>query len=215
MSASILCLEGVRVRREGRLVTVPDLRVEPGEAVAITGANGVGKTTLLLAAAGLVDLAAGRVQAFGRPFHEGAAPGAADLRRRMALAAQVPLLLAGSVRGNLAWGLRFRGMARRDVRARVDRWLDRMAIAHLASRSAPHLSGGEQRLVALARAFALQPEVLFLDEPFVHLDRAAVPMMEALVAETAATGTTVLVALHDRGQAARLATRTVLLDATP
>jgi len=209
MSAPILALAGVRVRREGRVLGVPDLEAARGELVAVLGPNGVGKTTLLLAAAGLVDLAAGQVSAFDRPFHAGVAPGALALRRRMALAAQVPLLLAGSVRSNLAWGLRFRGVPRGERRARVERWLDRFGLAHLAHRGAPSLSGGEQRLVALARAFVLEPELLFLDEPFTHLDAAAVPRVEALVAERVAAGATVLVALHDREQAARLGARVV------
>jgi energy-coupling factor transporter ATP-binding protein EcfA2 len=209
MTTPVLRLEGVCVTREGRAVRVPDLEVLRGEAVAVAGPNGSGKTTLLLAAAGLVDLTAGRVDAFGELFHQGAAPGARHLRRRVVYAAQAPLLLAGSVQGNLAWGLRFRGLPRAERRARIERWLPRLGIAHLAARSAPHLSGGEQRLVALARAFVLEPELLLLDEPFTHLDAAAVPLVEALVAELVAGGTTLLLATHDAAQARRLVSRVV------
>lgn len=215
MTPPVLRLEGVCVTREGRAVRVPDLQVARGEAVAVAGPNGSGKTTLLLAAAGLVDLAAGRVEAFGEPFHQGAAPGARQLRCRVVYAAQAPLLLAGSVQGNLAWGLRFRGLPRAERRARIERWLPRLGIAHLAARSAPHLSGGEQRLVALARAFVLEPELLLLDEPFTHLDAAAVPLVEALVAEVVAAGTTLLLATHDAPQAARLVSRVIDLGAFP
>jgi len=213
MSAPALHLHGVRVLREGRLVLdVVDLVVRPGEGVAVTGPNGSGKTTLLLAAAGLVDLAGGHVELFGQTFHQGVAPGALTLRQRVVYAAQAPYLLTGSVRSNLAWGLRFRGLPRTERRERIERWLARLGIAHLAARSAPHLSGGEQRLVALARAFVLEPELLLLDEPFTHLDAAAVPLVEALVQAVVAAGTTLLVATHDREQAARLAARVLDLS---
>jgi ABC-type sulfate/molybdate transport systems ATPase subunit len=218
MSAPVLRLEGVRVTREGRSTQVPDLVIARGEAVAVAGPNGSGKSTLLMAAAGLIDLAAGRVEAFGELFHQGVAPGARHLRCRVVYAAQAPLLLAGSVQGNLAWGLRFRGMPRTERRARVAAWLPRLGIAHLAARSARHLSGGEQRLVALARAFVLEPELLLLDEPFTHLDAAAVPLVETLVNEVTAGGTTLLLATHDREQAARLVSRVIdlgQLDRSP
>ena len=214
MSTTVLRLEGVRVARGDRSVVVPDLAVTPGEVVAVVGPNGAGKSTLLLAAAGVVDLASGVVHAFGRPFHQGAAPGALELRRRLALVGQAPLLLAGSVRSNLAWGLRFRGVPRREARDRVQRWLERLDLVALAGRSARHLSGGEQRRVALARAFVLEPELLLLDEPFTHLDVAAIPAIEARVTEAAARGAAVLVALHDRAQASRLGARVIELPVT-
>jgi tungstate transport system ATP-binding protein len=124
----------------------------------------------------------------------------------MAVVLQEPLLLNASVRDNVALGLRLHGVARREREQRIARWLERTGIGHLARRPARALSGGEQRRVSLARALALEPLVLFMDEPFAALDA---PTRGALLAELPgwlrAAGCAVLLVTHDRDEALHLA----------
>jgi tungstate transport system ATP-binding protein len=134
------------------------------------------------------------------------------LRRRMALMMQDPLLLRRSVAENVATGLRMRGVPGGERKARISRWLGRFGVAHLAERSARKISGGEAHRVALARAFALEPEVLLLDEPFAALDQ---PTREALLDELAGalgeTGLTTIFVTHDRSEALRLGERVAVI----
>ena len=137
-------------------------------------------------------------------------------RRRLAAAFQDPLLLTGSVLHNVEVGQGFRRVPRGLRRERALRWLNRFGVGHLAQRHARGLSGGEARRVSLARAFALEPEVLLLDEPFSALDA---PTRTALIDDFAAivrglAVTTVLVT-HDRDEALRLGDQiVVLIDGT-
>jgi len=191
-------------RRKTEILHVPRLEVLDGEVLAVIGPNGAGKTTLLQVLALLDKPAKGEVSFEGCPVrgHELA------LRRRMAVMLQDPLLLRRSVAENVAIGLRLRGVPRSERRLRVKRWLDRFDVAHLAQRSARKISGGEAHRVSLARAFALEPEVLLLDEPFSALDQ---PTRESLVEELAAalseTGLTTVFVTHDRSEALRLGHR--------
>lgn len=136
--------------------------------------------------------------------------GAAALayRRRTATVFQEPLLLDTSVERNVAIGLRLRGIAGREAIARAVEWLERFGIAHLAKRSARALSGGEAQRTSLARAFALRPEVLFLDEPFASLDAPAkaaiVDDVERVIQQT---GVTAVFVTHDRDEALCLGDR--------
>lgn len=212
--SAVLELDRLRVLRSGRTVLdVPSLVLGAGERVAVTGPVGAGKSTLLMAAAGLVRLDAGRVSLFGEPYHWGRPPGALRLRRRLALVAQDPCLFATTVRGNLLEGLKYRGMSRAERAARCDAWIDRLGLANLANRSAAELSGGEQRLVALGRALVLEPELLLLDEPTTHLDRALLPRVEHLLTRVSPAATTLVLATHDAAQANRLAGRVLILEA--
>jgi tungstate transport system ATP-binding protein len=135
-------------------------------------------------------------------------------RRRMAVVFQEPLLLDTSVEANAASGLAVRGVPAGERRRRVAHWLERFGVAHLAKRSARTLSGGEAQRVSLARAFAVQPEVLFLDEPFAALDA---PTRQALTDELAALlsegGMATVFVTHDRAEALRLGDRVAVLIA--
>ena len=211
MSAPKLSLRDVRVTRGAHdILRVPGLDVLEGEVLAVIGPNGAGKTTLLLVLALLEHPSAGRV------LFEGGAAGGRELplRRRMAVVFQEALLLRRSVLDNVAIGLGLRGMPRAQRLERSRHWMERFGIAHLAGRSARSLSGGEAQRASLARAFALEPEVLLLDEPFRALDQ---PTREALLEELAGvladTGITTVFVTHERDEAARLGHRVaVMLD---
>jgi molybdopterin-binding protein len=195
----------------GFTLDVPALDVVAGEVLAIIGPNGSGKSTLLRVLGLLERPDSGRVLVGGRPVD---ARDALAERRRMATVFQEPLLADDTVAGNVALGLRFRGVAGDEIERRVTRWLARFGVGTLAARPARTLSGGEAQRVALARALVLEPEVLLLDEPFASLDQ---PSRTALIADLGAVlrqdrVTSVLVT-HHRGEAQALADRVaVLLD---
>jgi tungstate transport system ATP-binding protein len=190
------------------VLDVPALDIERGEVLAVIGPNGAGKTTLLLQLALLQRPDAGEVRFNGQPTRGRELA----IRRRMAVVFQEPLLLERTVAANVETGLRLRGVRGDERRARVERWLARFGIAHLASRSARTLSGGEAQRASLARAFALEPEVLLLDEPFSALDQ---PTRQALTADLAGalseTGVTAVLVTHDRDEAARVGDRVAVM----
>jgi len=208
--AAVLEVADVRVRYSATYaLEISDLAVRPGEVLGVIGPNGSGKSTLLRVLALLERPHAGRVLFRGQAVEPGEALAS---RRRMAVVFQEPLLADTSVAENVALGLRFRRLAAAERRARVARWLERLAIADLADRRPHTLSGGQAQRVALARALVLEPEVLFLDEPFSGLDQ---PSRAALVPDLGAIlrvdrVTTVLVT-HDRGEAQALADRVAVL----
>ena len=195
-------------RRRAEVLRVESLDVHEGEVLAVIGPNGAGKTTLLQVMALLERPAQGEV------LYDGARARGHELsiRRRMALMMQDPLLLRRSVAENVAVGMRMRGVSGDKRKARTNRWLARFDVAHLAGRSARKISGGEAHRVSLARAFALEPEVLLLDEPFAALDQ---PTREALLDELAGalgeTGLTTVFVTHDRSEALRLGDRVAVI----
>ena len=205
-----LSLRDVVVLRSGtEILRVPHLDVRDGEVLAVLGPNGAGKSTLLQVLALLERPAQGEVR-----FEEEPVAGRElALRRRLAVVFQESLLLNRSVEANVGLGLSLRGVSRHERGERVRRWLARFGIDGLARRSARTLSGGEAQRVSLARAFALEPEVLLLDEPFSALDQ---PTREALIEELAAvlqeTGVTTVFVTHDRDESARLAHRVAVLS---
>ena len=211
MASPKLSLRDVAVRRRDReVIRVVELDVVEGEVLAVIGPNGAGKSTLLQVMGLLLRPARGEVLFEGRPVRGRELA----LRRRMAVMLQEPLLLRRSVAENVEIGLGLRGVPRGERKARVERWLRRFGVAHLAGRSARKLSGGEAHRVSLARAFALEPEVLLLDEPFSALDQ---PTREALLEELAQvlreTGITTVFVTHDRNEALRLGTRVAVIVA--
>jgi tungstate transport system ATP-binding protein len=198
MSAAILPLRldgaGYAVGGEALLSDLT-LSIEPGRRLVVMGANGAGKSLLLRLCHGLIEPTAGR-----RIWADGSArPGA------QAMVFQRPVLLRRSVAANLDYPLKLRGIARAERRATVARTLERFGLAPLADRPARLLSGGEQQRLALARAWAMDPEVLFLDEPTAALDPAATRLIEAMVTEFSADDITIVMTTHDLGQARRLA----------
>jgi tungstate transport system ATP-binding protein len=192
-----------------KVLEIPSLKVYPHEALIVIGPNGSGKTTLLLCLALLLKPAAGALHYNGKLV---ASSGMLHLRRRLAVAFQESLLLNSSVLDNVTLGLGLRGVKGHEVNDRAMKWLDRFGVASLAKRQARTLSGGEAKRVSLARAFVLDPEVLFLDEPFTALDsptrQSLLEDFESVLRETKVT--TVMVT-HDRNEALVLASRVAVL----
>jgi len=208
----ILEVRGFRIRRGGAdLLDIPALAVAPGETLSLIGPNGAGKSTLLLGLSGIGQPAAGELLFRGERVPAGAA--ALPYRRRVAMVFQEPLLFDTTVFENVAAGLRLRNLSGEEIRRRATQSLERFHIGHLAGRSARTLSGGEAQRASIARALAVAPEILLLDEPFTSLDP---PAREALLEDLAhtlhETGTTTIFATHDRAEAQRLADRVAVLD---
>src|SRR5213083_988298 len=174
----MLELVAVRHRYDGRVVLdIERFTVAPGSGVAIVGPNGSGKSTLLRLLALLERPSEGEVRL------DGVAVAGAGPRRRITLVEQRPVLLRGTVRENLAFGLQVRGIRRTEVNRRVDSVAGRLGITPLLHRRRHELSEGEVQRVAVARALALEPEVLLLDEPVSSADRAAAQTLYGALAE--------------------------------
>jgi tungstate transport system ATP-binding protein len=197
-----LTLDGVGFAAGGRsLLEGVSLRLEAGRRTVILGPNGAGKSLLLRLCHGLLAPSSGAVRWSG---------GAE--RRRQAMVFQRPVLLRRSAVANIRYVLALHGVPWRRRNGRAMEALERFGLVHLAHRAARVLSGGEQQRLALARAWAAGPEVLFLDEPTASLDPAATAAVEAAVREFDAAGTKIVMTTHDLGQARRLADEVVFLS---
>ena len=175
-----------------------DLRVAAGERLALIGANGSGKSTLLRVLHGLIAPTVGSVLR--------------DSAMRQAMLFQRPYMLRTSALNNVALGLWIGGTPWKQAREGALKALAGVGLADLALRNARSLSGGQQQRLALARASSLQPDVLLLDEPTSSLDPHAKREVEALMAQFADGGMTLVFASHNLGQVKRLATRVVYLE---
>ena len=204
-AAPVLTLTGFAVRFGAvQALRGIDLQVRRGDFIALVGPNGSGKTTLLRALHGLVD---------GSGTRTFAEPDAAQ-----AMVFQRPFMLRLSVWNNLLlalWLARPVGagrLARAARHERAEAALAECGLADLRDRPARALSGGQQQRLALARAWAVRPGLLFLDEPTANLDPSAKNEIEAMLARFAAAGMTLVMSTHNLGQAKRLATRVVYID---
>jgi len=211
MTDMVLSARGLSViRGKKQLLRIPEFSAAAGEFLAITGPNGAGKSTLLKALGFLEPVSAGEIFFKGRPLKT--ARDVLAARRRMAMVFQDPLLLSGKVMYNVAVGLKLRGIAKDKRLKLAAHWLEKLKIAGLGDRNAHTLSGGEAQRVSLARALALEPDVLFLDEPFTYLD---LPTRAALVSELkeilAETGTTAVMVTHDLNEIPFLADRLIVM----
>jgi tungstate transport system ATP-binding protein len=184
-----------------RLIDGIDLVLSAGPVTVVMGPNGAGKSLLLRLLHGMIEPTAGAVRWGGQ------APGEA-LRRRQAMVFQRPVLLRRSVAANIEFVLKLRGVATGE---RCRELLQFVGLEALAARPARLLSGGEQQRLALARALAFQPEVLFLDEPTASLDPYSTAAIETIVKTADERGTKIVFVTHDLGQARRLAGEVIFL----
>ncbi|MFD0476051.1 ABC transporter ATP-binding protein [Nonomuraea thailandensis] len=205
--AGIGCRD-LRVHAGGReLLSVPELHVASGRTLAVLGPNGAGKSTLLRAL-GLLSShrVSGQILLDGRP----ATP--ALMRGAIAAVLQRPILRRGTVAANVISGLRFRGVSRREARARAWPWIEALGLAPLAGRDARSLSIGEAQRVSITRALAVRPRVLLLDEPFTGLDSTTrADLLADLRAALNGQPTATILVTHDRQEALALAEETALL----
>ena len=180
-----------------RIVENVTLKVSHGRT-AILGPNGAGKSTLLRLMHGLLRPSAGRVvwpQALTQ-----------------AMVFQRPVMLRATALANIEYGLDLRGVPATRRRAKALAALERVGLPELASRQARRCSGGEQQRIALARAWALEPQVLFLDEPSASLDPHSSREVERVIREIAEAGTRIVMTTHNLGQARRLADEVIYLE---
>ena len=193
------------------MLDVADLTVGRGESVAVIGPNGAGKSTLLQVMACLLPLDSGNLTVLGERVEHGANP--IHIRRRTAMVLQRACLLNTSVFDNVALGLRIRKTPETAIRERVINALSMFRVEDLARRPARALSGGESQRVSLARAFALEPEILFLDEPFNALDLATRTALLREVGEAVrAFGATTIFVTHDVTEIPFLSDRTIVMN---
>lgn len=206
----LLRLAGLQVRVEGRtLLDIPALEVMPGEILVVLGPTGAGKSTLLRVLSLLQRPDAGRIHWQGNPVSW---PAPLELRRRITMAFQDPLLFSGTTLDNVLYGLHLRGTRGEAARVRARELMELLHIAPLAEQKASTLSGGEAQRTALARALAVRPELLLLDEPLASLDA---PIRERLVKDLKAVlrelGLTCIFVTHHQREALALADRIAVL----
>jgi tungstate transport system ATP-binding protein len=198
-----ILLENVSfVVRDVTILDRIDLTLAAGAPTVVIGPNGAGKTTLLRLAMGLIRPTTGRVTWGGRAD----APS-----NRRAFVFQRPVMLRRSAEANLRYAVVAAEVPSAERAARVRELIARVGLADLGDRPARKLSGGEQQRLALARALAKNPQVLFLDEPTASLDPAATKSVEDLIRDVAARGIKVVMSTHDLGEARRLAGDIVLM----
>lgn len=201
-ASPLLEVRGLRRRiGERSLFDIDALAFPRATAVVLTGVNGAGKTTLLRMVAGLERAPGATVHWRGEDGGERRAPLdplPPQLRRRIAYMHQHPYLFRTSVRENIAYGLKGRGLSGSDIEKRIDTALDWAGIVHVQDTAPDRLSGGEIQRVALARAKVLEPDLLLLDEPTSSLDGHAREQVIALVQQLAEEGRTVVMICHDR-----------------
>jgi tungstate transport system ATP-binding protein len=170
-----------------------------GTSTLILGPNGAGKSIFLRLLHGLLQPTGGRI--VWTKLN----------RKAQAMVFQKPMMLRRSAGANVEFALKTAGYASAETKTRADEALEKTGIAHLANRPARLCSGGEQQRIALARAWALRPEVLFLDEPTANLDPQATKAIEAIIQAMHSAGTAIIMTSHDLGQAKRLADRVLFL----
>ena len=184
-----------------RLIDSVDLTLRPGSTTVIMGPNGAGKSLLLRLLHGLIQPSAGEVLWAGKPINPSS-------RRRQSMVFQRPVLLRRSVVANIQFVLSLRGKPSAE---RCRELLAHVGLTELADQPARLLSGGEQQRLALARALAITPQILFLDEPTSSLDPGATAAIESIVTTAHRQGTKVVLVTHDLGQARRMADEVVFL----
>lgn len=207
----LLEVENFLIRRGGvQVIELPYFSLNAEEKVAVIGANGAGKSSLMLGIACLIERVSGRIRFQGAEVSPGSE---IAYRRKIAMVFQEPLLFDTTVLDNVAEGLRIRGAGRSEARDLARDSLELFKVGHLSGRSAHKLSGGEAQRVSLARAFAVRPEMILMDEPFSSLDLPTrIVLAEDLGRILHESGTAAIIATHDRIEAFHIVDRLVVMD---
>ncbi len=212
ISEAVLSAENLKVELGGvTVLDIPSFHLVDKEVVTIVGPNGSGKSTLLLTLTCLLKPFSGRLWYRGEQLDSG--DKVFRYRRKTSMVFQEPLLYDTTVYKNVASGLKLRGLSKRETRDRATKYMKMLRIEHLAERAARKLSGGEAQRTSLARAFAIEPEIIFLDEPFSALDP---PTRHDLIHDldriVKATGTTTVLVTHVEYEALYLSNRIFVLN---
>lgn len=208
---SVLEVQNLRVTRGSvRILDIPSFHLGENEFVSLIGPNGSGKSTLLLSLMCLLKRDSGTIAYKGKEIRSDAT--VLDYRRKIAMVLQEPLLFDTTVHENVASGLKIRGLGRSEIKRRVETYLERFNLTEMARRSTRKLSGGEARRVSLARAFAVEPDMIFFDEPFANLDG---PTRQSLIDDMARiireTGIAAILVTHDPSEALRMSSRIIVM----
>lgn len=197
-----LVLDNVSFVADGRrIINAVSAEIAAGPRTVILGPNGAGKSVLMRICHGLMKPTHGSVRWLG-----------ANGQRRQAMVFQRPVMLRRSALGNAMYGLKLAGFSRRECRLRAHDVLEAVGLETRAYQPARLLSGGEQQKLALARAWALGPEVLFLDEPTANLDPLATRELETIIGQIRASGTKIVMTTHNLGQARRLGDEIIFIS---
>lgn len=197
MMTPLLTIRSLRKRfKERSLFEIDELTIMEAAAYVLTGANGVGKSTLLRVVAGLEPAEVADATFCGEPVAMTPYPQA--MRASVVYVHQHPVMFSTSVAANIGYGLTARAMSKRDMLNRVEDAMAWAGVTHLRNSNPATLSGGEKQRIALARAKVLSPKLLLLDEPTSNLDGPAREQVIALIPSLTATGTSVIIACHDR-----------------
>jgi len=198
-----LVLDDVSFSVNGRtIIDHVSAEIGAGPRTVILGPNGAGKSVLMRLCHGLLAPTSGSIvwRGFGNE------------RRSQAMVFQRPVMLRRSALANVVYGLRLAGISPRERELRAGDVLEAVGLASVAGRPARTLSGGEQQKLAMARAWALGPEVLFLDEPTANLDPGATREVETIIGQIRASGTKIVMTTHNLGQAKRLGDEILFLS---
>ena len=212
MNNCVVNVQGLRVDRGGiQILDVPSFCLYGQEFVSLIGPNGCGKSTLLLSIMCLLKRVTGSINYKGEEIDSDQK--ALAYRRKIAMVLQDPLLFDATVYDNVASGLKIRGIRGPKANKTVTEYLERFNLAHMANRYARKLSGGEARRVSLARAFAVEPAMIFFDEPFANLDPPTrQSLSEDMVRIIRDTGISAILVTHDQSEALRLSDRIVVMN---
>jgi tungstate transport system ATP-binding protein len=198
-----LVLDEVSYRVSGKtIIDRISIDIGAGPRTVILGPNGAGKSVLMRLCHGLLAPTSGSI----------VWRGSGNVRRRQAMVFQRPVMLRRSAHANVVYGLKLAGIPRSERDLRAQDVLDAVGLAEAANRAARVMSGGEQQRLALARAWALGPEVLFLDEPTANLDPGAARDVETIIGQIHAGGTKIVMTTHNLGQARRLGDEILFLS---
>jgi len=195
-----------------KVLEIPYLTIKKGLIYGVMGPNGSGKTTLLSILSLLAKPTSGRIYFDGLDIN-GHENSGSVLRRQVTMVLQNPFLFNTTVEKNIAYGLRIRGLRKREWRKKVKECLDLVGLTGFEKRKAKELSGGEAQRVAIARGIAVNPTVLFLDEPTANVDIINIEILETIIKELSIRyGTTIIFTTHDLSQAYRLSEEVIVLS---